>query len=68
MITTFSSRRTTPYLRDYRIVVTTDCVASQDAADSERALHPMRLVLKADVLSSGQIDFDALRRRDDARS
>lgn len=56
------------YLRDYRIVVPSDCVASQSAEDSERALEQMRLVLKADVLSSGQIDFEALRRRDDARS
>jgi nicotinamidase-related amidase len=45
------------YLRDYHIVVPSDCVASIRSHDSERALEQMRLVLKADVRLADEIDL-----------
>jgi nicotinamidase-related amidase len=45
------------YLRNYRIVVPADCVASARAEDSKRALEQMRLVLKADVRPSDELDW-----------
>ncbi len=49
------------YLRDYGLFVPLDCVASQSAADSERALVQIRQVLKGDVRPSAELDFDALK-------
>jgi nicotinamidase-related amidase len=49
------------YLRDYRLAVPGDCVASHDAAAHERALLHMRDVLRADVRSSSQLAL--LRQR-----
>ncbi|HEX9296187.1 MAG TPA: isochorismatase family cysteine hydrolase [Polyangiaceae bacterium] len=50
------------YLRDYGLIVPSDCVASQNPADSERALVQIRQVLKGDVRSSADVDFEALKR------
>jgi nicotinamidase-related amidase len=48
------------YMRDYRLVVPRDCIASQTEADDRYALEHMRGVTKADTRSSGEIDFAAL--------
>ncbi len=48
------------YMRDYALVVPSDCVASTDSADAEHALEQMRVVLKAQVMPSNDIDFEAL--------
>jgi nicotinamidase-related amidase len=48
------------YMRDYRLVVPRDCIASQTEADDRYALAHMRDVTKADTRSSGEIDFAAL--------
>lgn len=45
------------YLRGYRLKVPADCVASQRAADSTRALEQMRLSLKADTRPSRALKF-----------
>ncbi|HEX7448117.1 MAG TPA: isochorismatase family cysteine hydrolase [Pirellulales bacterium] len=45
------------YLRDYRLIVPPDCVASNTAEENRIALEQMRKVLKADVRPSDQIDF-----------
>lgn len=45
------------YLRNYRIIVPADCVASARAEDAKRALDQMRLVLKADVRDSDELDW-----------
>ena len=48
------------YMRDYALVIPSDCVASTDAADAEYALEQMRVVLKAQVTASDELDLDAL--------
>lgn len=50
------------YMRDYRLIVPSDCVASQTAADDRYALQHMASVTKADVRPSSEIDFARLRR------
>jgi nicotinamidase-related amidase len=49
------------YLRDLRLVVPEDCVASNTAADNRAALHQIRTVLKGDTRPSAEIDLTALR-------
>jgi nicotinamidase-related amidase len=51
------------FMRDFRLVVPADCVASIDAAENEHALAQMRAVLGADLTPSTNLDLDALRRR-----
>lgn len=51
------------FLRDHRIVVASDAVASEDPRSNTRALEWMRDRLGADIKSSARIDFGALRRR-----
>jgi len=50
------------YMRDFRIVVPSDCVASEDVEDNHQALAHMQKFLKADVRASDEIDLDALVR------
>lgn len=45
------------YIRGYRVVVPSDCVASNTADDTRRALQQMRTVLRADVRKSTSIRF-----------
>jgi nicotinamidase-related amidase len=48
------------YMRDYRLVIPSDCVASLDQADNQRALKFMERVLKADIRESKEIDLQAI--------
>jgi nicotinamidase-related amidase len=48
------------YMRDYRLVVPRDCVASGERHDDEYALAHMANVTKADVRPSAEIDLSAL--------
>jgi nicotinamidase-related amidase len=50
------------YLRDYRLWIPEDCVASQRERDAELALLHMRNVLKADTRPSNALDIAALAR------
>ena len=50
------------YMRDYRLMIPADCVASQDETDNRRALKFMQRVLKADVRDTSQIDLAELSR------
>jgi nicotinamidase-related amidase len=54
------------YMRDYRIVVPRDCIASVTEENDRYALEHMAQVTKADVRSSAEIDLTALAacRRD----
>jgi nicotinamidase-related amidase len=45
------------YMRDYRLVVPRDCVASLSEEDDRYALRHMAAVTKADVRLSGEIDL-----------
>jgi nicotinamidase-related amidase len=48
------------YMRDYALVVPSDCVASTDPAEAEHALEQMAVVLKADVVPSRDLDLEGL--------
>lgn len=50
------------YMRDYRLVVPHDCIASQSEADDRYALKHMKDVTKADTRASIEIDLAALAR------
>jgi nicotinamidase-related amidase len=51
------------YMRDYRLFVPHDCVASISALENDRALAYMARVDKADVTPSTDLDLLRLRRR-----
>ena len=55
------------YMRDYHLVVPSDCIASRASEDNERSLLQMRETLKADTTPSAELDFDALKRKSEAR-
>jgi nicotinamidase-related amidase len=50
------------YMRDFRVIVPSDCVASNRAGETEEALAQMAKVLKADIGPSEGLDFAALTR------
>jgi nicotinamidase-related amidase len=50
------------YMRDFRLFVPRDCIASEDEADNRHALEHMAKVCKADTGSSTRIDFARLRK------
>jgi nicotinamidase-related amidase len=43
------------HLRDYRVVVPEDCIASESEARNERALTQVRLSLRGDTAASGDV-------------
>jgi nicotinamidase-related amidase len=50
------------YMRDFHLVVPSDCIASQTEADDRYALAHMASVTKAETRVSSEIDFSALLR------
>jgi nicotinamidase-related amidase len=50
------------YMRDYHLVVPSDCVASNTEEDNRYALQQIAQVLKGEVAPSQEIDLDALVR------
>lgn len=50
------------YMRDFDLVVPSDCVASNNAEENEHALELMKTVLKADTRPSTELDFDELKQ------
>lgn len=48
------------HMRDYEIVLPSDCIVSQDMIENERVLKYMGRVLEAKVEPSDQIDFSKL--------
>jgi nicotinamidase-related amidase len=50
------------YMRDLKLVVPSDCVASNEASDRDTALALMRRVLKAQTPTAEEINFDKLAR------
>ena len=50
------------YMRDFNIVVPSDCVASNTEEENEYALEQMQKILKADTRPSDEIDFEELRQ------
>lgn len=53
------------YMRDFRIYVPRDCIASNTAEDNETALHLMETVLKADITPSDGLSLKQLLREAD---
>jgi nicotinamidase-related amidase len=49
------------YMRDYRLIVPSDCIASVMEEDDRQALAHMADVTKADVRPSASIDFASLQ-------
>jgi len=50
------------FLRDFHLVVPSDCLASIDPMENRRALAYMKRVFDADVRASGTVDFAHLAR------
>src|ERR1051325_7372799 len=48
------------YVRDYRLVIPSDCVVSQNNADNRRALKYMQRVVDADIYASSKLDLALL--------
>jgi len=51
------------FMRDYYLIVPSDCTISIDPADNEYALRQMREVLHADVTPSTELDLQTLRSK-----
>jgi hypothetical protein len=47
-------------MRDYGLIVPSDCVASTDPAEADHALKAMEVVLKAEVMRSDELDLESL--------
>ena len=52
------------YMRDFNLVVPSDCVAAVDAEENKHALKHIKRVLKADTRPSTKIDFEKLKKED----
>ena len=50
------------YLREFRLFVPSDCVASIDPEENQHALRQMQRVLKADIRPSPELDLEALKQ------
>jgi len=48
------------YMRDYKLIVPADCVASNTDDENRHALDQMARVLKADVRPSAELDLEAI--------
>jgi len=53
------------YMRDYRLIVPDDCVAANTTQENDNALGQIRVVLKATVCPSEEVDFRHLLDVDD---
>ena len=49
------------YMRDYKLFVPSDCVAANTAEDTAYSLRQMKMILKADIRESINIDLRALK-------
>lgn len=48
------------YMRDFEVVVPSDCVASNTEEENRAALHQIEKILKADIRPSAELDLKAL--------
>jgi nicotinamidase-related amidase len=51
------------YMRDFDLIVPSDCVISNIEEENRNALDQMQRVLKADVTPSTELDLEALQRK-----
>jgi nicotinamidase-related amidase len=50
------------YMRDFNLVIPSDCVASNDPEENDYTLRKMRRLLDADIRPSTELDFEELKR------
>jgi nicotinamidase-related amidase len=50
------------YMRDFRLFVPGDCIASNSEEENQHALEEMKRVLKAEIHPSDELDLEALKR------
>ena len=48
------------YMRDFQLIIPSDCVVSESREENEYALKQMAKVLKADTRNSDELDFEEL--------
>jgi nicotinamidase-related amidase len=53
------------YMRDFKLLVPSDCSASQLEEDNENALKQMEKVLKADIRPAEEVNLKALNAEED---
>jgi nicotinamidase-related amidase len=51
------------YMRDFELVVPSDCIASETSRANQYALDQMKRFLKADTRQSASVQFNKLRRK-----
>ncbi len=51
------------YLRDFRLIIPSDCVASIDPEENHQALKQMQRVIKADIRPASEIDFQKAKQK-----
>ena len=51
------------YMREFELIVPTDCVASEEVANNQQALRLMQRVLKAELTLSTELDLVALSQK-----
>jgi nicotinamidase-related amidase len=56
------------YMRDFNLVIPSDCVASADEEANRHALELMKRVLKADINASTELDLEELTRQESAEA
>lgn len=54
------------YMRDYKLVIPRDCIASNDRAANDRALTHFESILKADTTPSSDLDLESLQQGDES--
>lgn len=50
------------YMRDFNLVIPSDCVASNDSDENAYTLEKMARLLKADTRPSAEVDFEELKQ------
>lgn len=53
------------YMRDFHLIVPSDCIASNTPAENHYALQHMRTVMQADTRPSGEIDWASLKQAEE---
>jgi nicotinamidase-related amidase len=50
------------FMRDYRLIIPSDCVVSENEKENQRALKFMQRVLEADISASKEMDLSKLQK------
>src|SRR5215218_1118522 len=50
------------YMRDFNLVIPSDCIASADPSENEHTLRQMADLMDADTRPSAEVDFEELKR------